>query len=341
MVCFCQTPSQQIPRIFPPGFSIALPKVPIQLMIAPALFPMGRLDIKMNAALEGLTLPPMGFAGGSIGGLLSIAPTLSMVMGTFALDGLPTLQASLDQAAATMTQNLWPMAGWLASLKMAPLLNFALAARLVLDLRALGIAPVTLTMPATAPPAASFSFALTTPKLQMARLMMGLPSLVSMTESLELPPLGDPGAPAAMSGLMTTLASIRPPSVGISIPMLQKLALTLSSLAVINQAFGASAFTPGGLASISAMLHGLSGLPIPFPTAPALALMPKLDALPDLPSVMAGADLFTPGMFAPMMSFSMPKLAFMPVASLMVAIGASMQLALDMPAFDLCAACPC
>jgi hypothetical protein len=341
MVCFCETPSQQIPRIFPPGFGIALPKVPIQLMIAPALFPMGRLDIRMNAALEGLTIPPMGFAGAGIGGLFSIAPTLSMIMGTFALDGLPSLQASLDQAATTMTQNLWPMAGWLASLKMAPLLNFALAARLVLDLRALGIDPVTLTMPATAPPAASFAFAMTTPKLQMARLMMGLPALATLTESFELPPLGDPGLPAAMSPLMTTLASIRPPSLGISMPMLLKLALALSSLAVINEAFGTDAFSQTGLASISAMLHGLSGLPIPFPTAPALALMPKLDALPDLPSVVAGAEMFTPGMFAPMMNVSMPKLAFMPIASLMVSIGASMQLALDMPAFDLCSVCPC
>lgn len=339
MSCFCKIPAQQIPRIFPPGFGIALPQVPIQLMIAPALFPAGRLDMQMNAMMDGLAIPPMGFAGGS--GLLGIAPVLSMIGGTFPLHDLPMMQASLDQMAATMTQNLWPMAGWLASLKMAPLLNFALAARLFLNLKNLGIDPLSLAMPATPPPAASFAFALSKPRLQMARMLMGLPALAMLTETFALPPLGDPGAMSGMHNMMIGLASIRPPSIGISFPMLQKLALALSSLAVINEAFGEMAFTEGGLASISATLSGFAGLPMPFPAAPALALMPMLDALPDLPSVVAGAEMMTPGFISPMMSFSMPKLGFLPIASLMVGLGASMQMALDMPAFDLCEFCPC
>lgn len=339
MSCFCKIPAQQIPRIFPPGFGIALPQVPIQLMIAPALFPAGRLDMQMNAMMDGLALPPMGFAGGS--GLLGIAPVLSMIGGTFPLHDLPMMQASLDQMAATMTQNLWPMAGWLASLKMAPLLNFALAARLFLNLKDLGIDPLSLAMPAAPPPAASFAFALSKPRLQMARMLMGLPALAMLTETFALPPLGDPDAMSGMHNMMMGLASIRPPSIGISFPMLQKLALALSSLAVINEAFGEMAFTKGGLASISATLSGLAGLPMPFPPAPALALMPMLDALPDLPSVVAGAEMMTPGFMSPMMSFSMPKLGFLPIASLMVGLGASIQMALDMPAFDLCEFCPC
>ncbi|WP_299963748.1 hypothetical protein [uncultured Roseobacter sp.] len=342
MVCFCKTPAATIPSRISPSFSMALPQVPLQMQLAlafPAITPENRLDMALSAYLGNLNLPTLSLPSG---GLFQIAPQLALIAGTFPLMDLPALELSLQQMGDTLVTNVWPLTGWLASLKLGPLLNFALAARLVLDLRALGIDAFAMdyTMPAVQYPGHHFRMSLPRPQLHMARILMGLPSLFSLTETFQLPTLGENGSFPGMMSALQGLAGIKPPKLGISLPQLSKLALVLNALATIKLAFGDIGLSGAGLAPIRAMMRFWGALPFPMPPMPALALHADLDALPSLDSVQLGASMATPAMFAPIMGFSMPQIGFLPVANLMLGLGASLQIVLDMEPLDACSLCP-
>ena len=342
MVCFCTQPAQSIPRFIPPTFDMALPQVPLQMQLAaalPAIAPENRLDMQLGAFMSDFSVPSMGFAGM---GLFTIAPTLALVGGVLPLGDLPALELEMEQMGESLMRNIWPQLGWLTSLKMAPLLNFALAAQMVLDLRALGIEPfdMSFTMPATSYPGHHFRMNLPRPSLQLARMMMGLPSLFALTDMFDLPTLGEEGSYPGLFSAMNGLASVRPPSLGISFPMLQKLALALNSLATIHMAFGEMGLSGAGLSRIRAMLNFFGGLPLPMPPLPALALNAELAALPSLPSVEAGAAMAMPGLMPPLMGFSMPQIGFLPVVSLMLGIAPALNLVLGTETLDACSLCP-
>ena len=342
MVCFCTTLAATIPSRISPSFSMALPQVPLQMQLAlalPAITPENRLDMQLGAFMSNLTLPSLSMPNG---GLFQIAPMLALVGGTFPLMDLPALELSLQQMGDTMMTNVWPLAGWLASLKMAPLLNFALAARMVLDLRALGIDPfdMSFNMPAVSYPGYHFRLSMPRPQIAMARLLMGLPSLFSLTEMFQLPTLGENGIARGMTSALIGLASIKPPQLGISLPQLTKFALVLNSLATIKLAFGDIGLSGAGLAPIRAMMRFWGAMPFPMPPMPALNLQMELDALPSLESVQLGAGMATPTLFAPMMGISMPQISFLPVANLMLGLSASLAIVLDLEPLDACSLCP-
>lgn len=342
MVCFCKTPAATIPSYIRPSFSMALPQVPLQMQLAvalPAITPDDRLDMQISAYLGNLNLPTLSMPSA---GLFQIAPILALVGGTFPLMDLPALELSLQQMGDTMMAHIWPRLGWLTSLKIGPLMNFALAARLVLDLRALDIDPFdfSYTMPAVSYPGHHFRMSLPRPQLNMARIMLGLPSLFSLTGTFQLPSLGAAGSFPGMMSAMHGLASVRPPQLGISLPLLNKLALVLSSLATIQMAFGDMGLSGAGLAPIRAMMRFWGAMPFPMPPMPALALNAQLDALPSMESIQLGASMASPAIFAPMMGMSMPQIGFLPVVNLMLGLSASLQLVLDMDPLDPCSLCP-
>ncbi|NSX53696.1 hypothetical protein [Parasulfitobacter algicola] len=323
--------------------SLALPAVPLSLQLAvamPALDPDARLDMQIAAGFEAMRLPNIDFGGGA---MAQIAMTLSMMAGTFAIDDLPQLDFQMQQAAESFNRNVWPRLGWLTTLKIQPLLNFAIIARLVLDLRSLGIDPFAIE--SLAPPPArirhNFRFALSPPKLRMARILAGLPQLINLPLALNIPALGDPGAMSAMNNRLNGFARLTPPKLIVSMPMLTKLAMVLESLATIEEAFG-DAFSPAGIERVRSMLRLWGGFPIPIPPLPALALNAKLDALPPLEDIRLGEQMAGSMSGTTLnMRFSPPKLAIMPFMNVMLALNASMTMSLDIPPFDMCSMCPC
>jgi hypothetical protein len=72
---------------------------------------------------------------------------------------------------------------------------------------------------------------------------------------------------------------------------------------------------------------------------PALALNAQLAGLPTVPQLASGATIAA-SMFAPSFSMSLPKLPFLPLASMMVGIGGAIELLSGLEPFDACSLCP-
>lgn len=344
MPCFCTVPVSALSNSFDPKISMALPSVPISLILAaaiPGLNPEERLDMRIAAELTNMSLPNIDFGGGP---MAQIAMSLSMMMGTFALDDLPLLEFQMEQAAASFNSHVWPQLKGLASISMQPLLNYALAARLVINLQDLGIDPFSFEMFSPSLPSHTFQFALRRPQLRMARLLAGLPPLFNLSAALDIPPLGDPGAVQALQNRLDGYAMLTPPRLIVPMPMLTKLAMVLESLATIEAAFGDDAFAPSTLGPVRMMLQKWGGFPIPFPPMPALALDAKLAALPPLEDIRLGEQLAGSYSSATFMNgFTPPKLAIGPFMNVMLGLSTAMTmtLKLDLPPFDMCGMCPC
>lgn len=348
MPCFCSVPADTARNMFVPGIVPVFPTIPISMKLAlalPTLAPANRLDMQIAAGMNPVTMPSMEFSGG--GPMVALSMMLSLISGNFVLDELPMLEMQMNQAADSLVRNVWPRLGWLTTLKIQPLVNYAIIARLVIDLQALGIDPIAVASFPAEPPSsgfgASFTPALTRPQLVMARFLGGLPNLLAMTEALKLPPLGEPGSLSAMENVMMGLASLTPPNLVIPMPILRKLALVLDSLHVINEAFGEDAFSPPVIASVERMLTMWSQFSIPFPIpVGAMQLNNLLLTLPTLEDIKLGESIAGGSSFAMAMTqFKPPKLAIMPFLSVVMALRGSLQVALDMDPFDMCSLCPC
>ncbi|MEM7742237.1 MAG: hypothetical protein AAF409_00890 [Pseudomonadota bacterium] len=338
MACFCEVPADVARSRLHASIPI-LPPPPLALRLTaaiPALLPEGRLDLQIATGFNFTQLPNIVLGGGP---LAQLALTISMSMGTFSFDDIPKLEFQMEMAAASVARNVWPRLGWLTQLKLQPLLNFALIARLVIDLQAMGLDPMNMTMSPAAPMVPSTRFALTMPQLAKIQLVMGLPPLMKMTEALNVPPLGDAGAVPGMNNALMPLASLVPPSLVIPLPMLTKLAIVLESLATIEQAFG-DAFSPATWQMIDSMMRLWSTFPLPLPI-PALALSQKLDLLPTMEDLRLAEQIAGHSNASLGMSFSPPKLQIAQFLNVMVALSASLQVVTDMPAFDQCSMCPC
>lgn len=337
MACFCEVPADVARNRFIPGIVPMLPTAPLTLRLAAALPDLeNRLDMQIATGFEAMRLPNIDFGGGP---MAQLAMSLSMVMGTFQIDDLPMLEFEMQQAAASIERNVWPRLGWLTQLKIQPLLNYTIIARLVLDLQALGLDPFKMDEFPLAPVFHSARFALTKPQLQMIKLMMGLPPLMKLMAAMDLPPLGDPGAVSALQNRLNGLAKLTPPSLIIPIPMLTKLALVLESLATLEAAFG-DAFAPVTLSRIDVMLARWSAFPFPVPL-PQLALHAKLQALPMMDDIRLAERIAGHSAATLAMPFTPPRLAISPFLNVMMALHASLQVSLDMEPFDMCSLCPC
>ena len=337
MPCFCYVPASVPLNRLNLGLTPMLPTAPLTLRLAAALPALeNRLDMQIATGFDAMRLPNIDFGGGP---MAQLAMTLSMMVGTFALDDLPMLEFQMQQAAVSVARNVWPRLSWLTQLKIQPLLNYAIIARLVLDLQALGIDPFrTNTFPP--PPAIhSFRFALSPPQLQMVRLLAGLPPLMKLTEALNLPPLGETGAVSALQNRLNGLARLTPPKLLIPMPLLTKLAMVLESLATIQEAFG-DAFSPSTLGRVDAMLKLWGNIPFLIPLD-ALALNAKLQALPLMEDIRLGERIAGHSGATLAMPFSPPRLVIAPFMNVIMALHASMQVALDMEPFDMCSMCNC
>ncbi|MEM7059644.1 MAG: hypothetical protein AAF557_18825 [Pseudomonadota bacterium] len=329
MSCFCYVPASLLRNRFSMGLTPVLPAPPsLKLAVAlPALDPAERADVQIDAGFEPVRLPNIDLGGGP---LAQMALSLNMAMGTFKIDDLPMLEFQMDQAAKTFHKNIWPRLGFLTSFKIQPLLNFALVARLVLDLRALGIDPME--MKAGDIPMASgssnYRFRLSPPKLAMAKLAAGLPNLLKLDETLNIPPLGDPEHVTQMRNRLNALSTLSPPTLQIPFKMILKLAMVLEALAKIQEAFGDDPFSPASRGRINAMLRFFARLNIPIPM-PALALKAKLEVLPPMEDIKLGERMAGSSGLSTLSRFSPPKLAISPFLNVMLALHAAFNITLD------------
>lgn len=345
MVCFCEQAVMPLNRFVSPAFGIALPPIPptLQLAVAlPGLDEAQRLDMRLEAEIASFAMPNITMPSG---GLMNLAMTLTMLSGSFTFDDLPMLEFQMEQAAQSLQRNVWPAIGHFTGLPLIPLLNYAIVARLVLDLTAMGIDPFVIDMPPPAPSyLPTFKYSLPTPQLAMARFFAGLPRLLDLPLALDLPPLGDPGAGSALTNRLEPMSNLVPPNLVLPIPQLMRLATVLPALMTIEEAFGADAMTPSKMQWVRAMLTRWSTFPIPIPyPMQALALTQKLDALPAIEDVHLGMDMasaMSPDAWTNML-ITPPKLLIAPFLNMVLALSASLQLDLGMEPFDMCSLCPC
>ena len=339
MPCFCHVPASVARNRFSMSLTPILPPPPsLKLALAlPALDPAKRADIQIDTGFAPVRLPNIDLGGGP---LAQVALALNMAMGTFKIDDLPMLEFQMQQAAKSVHKNIWPRLSFLTTFKIQPLINFAIVARLVLDLRALGIDPMEMKAGDVpiAPGSSNYRFRLSPPKLQMAKLAAGLPNLLKLDQTLNIPPLGDPEHVTQMRNKLNGLASLSPPTLQIPFKMLLKLALVLESLAKIQEAFGDDPFSPATRGRINAMLRFFARLNIPIPM-PALALKAKLELLPPMEDIKLGERMAGSSGLSTLSRFSPPKLAISPFLNVMLALHAALNLALDMETWDQCADC--
>ena len=341
MPCFCQFPASLARNRFSMGLTPVLPPPPsLRLAVAlPSFDPAKRADIQIDTGFAPTRLPNIDLGGGP---LAQMALTLNMAVGTFKLDDLPMLDFQMQQAAKSFHRNIWPRLSFLTKFKIQPLINFAIVARLVLDLRALGIDPMKMQagdIP-IAPAGANYRFRLSPPKLMMAKLAAGLPNLLKLNETLNVPPLGDPEHVTQMRNRLNALSTMTPPTLQIPFPMILKLAMVLESLAKIKEAFGDDPFSPATRGRIDAMLRFFARLNIPIPM-PALALKKKLEVLPPMEDIRLGERMAGSSGLSTLSRFTPPKLAISPFLNVMLALHAALNIAVDLETWDQCADCNC
>lgn len=341
MPCFCTVPAEHVRNYYDWGVTPLLPTLPLSLRLAaalPALDPANRLDMQIAAGFDLARMPRIDFGGGAA---FQLSAMFNLMVGNFKLDDLPMFEMQMQQAAASIESNVWPRLGYLASLKIQPLLNYALVARLVLDLQGFGLDPFEMASEPPVPFSHSYSFALSRPHFEMVKFMGGLPALAMLSETLNLPPLGSPESYSGLSNFFGAMANLRPPHLSIPFPTLTKLALVLESLATINEAFGDAGFAPATVRRVRLMLQNWSFFNIPIPL-PALRLNQMLQTLPPMEDIKLGERIAGSSNFAaPSFHFSPPRLAISPFLNVMLALQGSLQFAIDMEPFDMCSMCPC
>jgi hypothetical protein len=338
MSCFCDTTAtlaqHSVARM---SLRFTPPVIPIQMKIVAALglaMDPNRVDIRIAAAIQNIQTPPIMIGGR----LASIAASLQLAGGVFKIDDIPMLDFQMKQAAASFMTNVWPRLAPLSLRSLLPIINLALIARLVLQMKALGIDPLNL---ATAPapnsvPPSSFAMRLTPPQLKLAKILIGLPPLITLAQTLKIP-LGEQTSASMARNHLMALAKLQPPTLPIAMPRLLRLASLFESLGTIQEAFGPDAMTPVGLTRISAMLKPFLRLALPIPL-PALKLAEALALLPPLDAVKIGAENMNAPAWAKM-SFTPPRLAIAPFLNVMVALNLSLNKLLGIPVLDACAAC--
>ena len=315
MVCFCDKPLAAVPASFAKmNLAFSPPKIPLQMTAALGLHasfpPNMRLDMRLAAMLPSLPTISLGAGGPAL-------MQLHLAMGMFPLFDLPKLQAALNLAATSFKANVTPMLKFLMQIKIVPLLQLAMIARLELALAALNInlAAGFPSFPSVPIP----KFALTMPQIGKLKLLLGLPIALQFSEMLGIPL-------AKLPSFFKALATLKVPTINLNLMM--RISLVLDAIATIQLAFGAAALTPAGLAAIAAKLNLYASLPLPA-LLPPLNLHLMLAGLPTLPAIQAA-------LAAPAISLNLPMIPWLPMLNAMVALNLGLN-----ATFPLTVSCPC
>lgn len=336
MVCFCHAAATTVPSAYSKmKLDFSPPKIPLALRLAvslPVLADAERIDLKLAPMMQRIRTPNITPASGP---LLALVAQLKLVGGTFVIEDIPMLRMQMRQSAASFNSHILPKVQMLASVKLPPLLQLAMVARLKLALD-----PVVFNALLTDGPKSAQGhgfntlFALKPPQVQLGWLLAGIPGLVTLGEKMNIP-FGDSSSPRAFQNRLNMLADLKPPSLRISLAVLMKICAVLFAFATIKAAFGEKALTPTGLTGIAATLNTLMRVPLPSPL-PDLSMMPMLDGLPQFDDVKYGAN--TPHS-ALGYAFPTPKLAIMPFLMAMFALRGGLNAYFPFDPIRDCGAC--
>lgn len=337
MSCFCKVPLATTSALLASmQFRFTPPQIPLSLRLALAFgiaMDPNRLDVQLSAAFQNIRIPNVTIGGS----LTSIALSLQVAGGTFAIDDIPKLKAQMGQAAQSINRNVWPTLRMLANLQLMPLVRLSLIARLMLDLRLRGIDPISyVTNPPPPVPPSRFQLRLTPPQITMGKLALGFPPLFKLAETLKVP-VFDQNAAAMMQNRLQLLARLTPPTIQIPYPVLLKIAFALQALATIREAFGPDAMTPAGLNRIAVSLRPYMRLALPLPL-PALKLQEQIALLPPMEDVKIATQFLNAPNYAAF-SFTPPRLAIAPFLDVVMALNLSLNMLIKLPILDQCGAC--
>lgn len=367
MTCFCAARVAPL-KMLAPKANLSVGPVPPQMpkMVAmlgvplpgPGPAPAPRIDMKMAAVMTPMVgqswVPPKPPA------LMGKMANLSALAALLPLEDIGALVAELQDMLTKLTENVQPVMTGAARLPKKPMLNMVMAARMTLSMRAKGMCPMDLSgldssfanaqglPPAPGKMAATMGavkgmprpiprFALPIPMQTMAMTLASLAPLETIPTSLSMPPIASSQFAGAAMAALARLAQVPPLPIDVS-KMMAELA-QLSDLAAIQAAFGESAMTPAGVAKVQAMLTYMSRVPLPPIPSVALALQPKLDMLPPLPAVEAGARVASLNVqtFANAARLTPPRV---PILSPLMAINALKAVLADILGVEPHSGCP-
>lgn len=340
MSCYCCEPMPAaVKSLMRMNFRFTPPKLPLMLNAALAIPPLADEAFNEKLALQVQGFPMMTLKAG-VFGTISLAQKIKLALPALTIDGIPALEADLQNEADTFRKNVWPHLRFLTNFKMQPLLALSLAARLHLNLeKLLGIDPLRADL-GEVPKAIThrFNASMSLPPIPKMRLIASLSPAIDLANQWDLD-LGDRETPNIMSNRLMAISKIRPPSFQIPFPLLLKLSAMLEQIAVIQEAFGPDAMSPEGLRNISARLKlynrfALPIPPIPFPLQANFKIPP-----PELPDLATG--LKSPPGFASGLTTLPMRLSIAPVLDVMIALRLSMNLALDIEPISPCKTCAC
>jgi len=325
----------------------------------PAMTPDMYLQATMNAKAPNIALPAIlpTDGGGAISLMMKLAAT------GFPLTDPRALLAEIQQAALSLAANVMPQAQAMPKIPASQMQNITLAAKMTLALRVQGVCPMALAgldysfesavevgepggSRGTCSTALNFAaslpritlppFALPLPKVNLAKQLGLLAPTATVPGALGLPAMSDPNMMKALMSQLAALSTVPIPNLPISLDELQALADQLEDLATIQEAFGADALTPAGVARINAMLSYVARLNVPVPLD-AQTLQMQLDALPKIDDVTQGAHATQSGAMNIAMSMSTQP----PAVPVLPTLQSLAKLAKSLPGLPLgpCDAC--
>ena len=226
------------------------------------------IDLKMVMAIQSYRLPNVNF-----GPAAPVLGSLHMAMGGLKLTSLEAIEVELPVTVNSFERNVLPRLSSLSNLVAMPLIQLASIASVMLRLKVgLGVDPLTLDAKAFAEatssvtrPTHSARVSIPTGVRIKAGQIAALYPMIKLAEDLKLD-VGEAGMVPAASSFLRGVARIRPSGFNLNvIPQMQKMAVALSLIATVKEAFGVDALTPAGQSRVQSSLRLMNGFSPPIP----------------------------------------------------------------------------
>ncbi len=285
MPCFCKNNVLPVrSSLAGMKFNFTPPSMPLALQAAATIPSLAEepIDLKMVMAIQSYRLPNI-----NMGPAAPVLGSLKMAMGGLKLTSLEAIEAELPVTVNSFENNVLPRLSSLTKLAAMPLIQLASIGGLMLRLKvALGVDPLKLDAKAFAEATSSVTrpthrarVSIPTGVRIKAGQIAALYPMVKLAEDLKLD-VGEAGMVPATSSFLRGIARIRPSGFNLNvIPQMQKMAVALSLISTVKEAFGADALTPAGQSRVYSSLRLMNRF---SPPVPGIKLAAKI-APPPLP----------------------------------------------------------
>lgn len=270
MPCFCKNNILPVrSSLAGMKFNFTPPSMPLALQAAATIPSLAEesIDLKMVMAIQSYRLPNV-----NMGPAAPVLGSLHMAMGGLKLTSLEAIEADLSVTVNSFESNVLPRLRSLSNLIAMPLVQLASIGGLLLRLKVgLGVDPLTLdakafaeaTSSAAQPSRASVSIP-TGVRIKAGQIAALYP-MVKLAEDLKLD-VGEAGMVPATNSFLRGIARIRPSGFNLNmIPQMQKMALALTLISTVKEAFGVDALTSAGQSRVSSSLRLMNRFSPPIP----------------------------------------------------------------------------